>query len=338
MQEELRRAARNEASDELPVPELDSEAIDFREVSELFASNRRITRKDLEALHLVTRHQRRLVPTNGGIILFGTSRGSYFPDAWIHAGRFGGTTRSRILDTREFHDYPVDAIDQAMEFVRKHARLSYQIQGARRKEVWSVPLPAVREAIINAVTHADYSQRGAPTRLLVFDDRIVVESPGLLPFGLTIDDILRGLSKLRNRVIGRVFKELGLIEQWGSGIGRMIDVCRKHGLPDPEFEEIGVHFHVTIRLQVQGMAHIDEVEARILKAVGESEGLSTRHVAEAAAISTRSARTRLKALVERGLVVEIGSSSTDPKRVYLLAATHQSASTFASSPATSSKI
>jgi predicted HTH transcriptional regulator len=319
MQEELGRTARNEAYDELPVPELNSEAIDFRAVSELFASHRKITRKDLKALHLVTRHQKRLVPTNGGIILFGTSRGSYFPDACIQAGRFGGTTRSRILDTREFHDYPAIAVDQAMEFVRKHAQLSYRIQGARRKEVWSVPLPAVREAIINAVTHADYSQQGAPIRLLVFDDRIVVESPGLLPFGLTIDDILRGISKLRNRVVGRVFKELGLIEQWGSGIGRMIDVCREHGLPDPEFEEMGVHFHVTIRLQVQGMARIDEVEARILKAVGESDGLATRHVAEAAAISTRSARSRLKGLVERGLIVEIGSSPTDPKRVYLLA-------------------
>jgi predicted HTH transcriptional regulator len=222
------------------------------------------------------------------------------------------------MDTREFHDYPPTAIDQAMEFVRKHAQLSYQIKGVRRKEVWSVPLPAVREAIINAMTHADYSQRGAPIRLLVFDDRIVVESPGLLPFGLTIEDILRGVSKLRNRVIGRVFKELGLIEQWGSGIGRMIDACHENGLQDPEFEEAGTHFHVTIRLQAKEMARIDEVEARILKAVGESDGLSTRHVAEAAAISTRSARTRLKALVDRGLIVEVGSSPTDPRRVYLL--------------------
>ena len=85
----------------------------------------------------------------------------------------------------------------------------------------------------------------------VFDEKIEVESPGLLPFGLTIDDILRGVSKLRNRVIGRVFKELGLIEQWGSGIGRMIDACREHGLPAPEFEEVGTHFRVTLRLQAQ---------------------------------------------------------------------------------------
>ena len=299
------------------MPEFSSEAIDFRAASEFFATVRKITKKDLGALHLVTRHQKRLVPTNGGVILFGVSRDSYFPDAWIHVGRFGGTTRSRILDTREFHDYPAKAIELAVEFVRKHAQLSYRIGGVRREERWSMPLPAVREAIINAVTHADYSQRGAPIRVLVFDDRIAVENPGLLPFGLTIEDIQQGVSKLRNRVIGRVFKELGLIEQWGSGIGRMIEACREHGLPPPEFEETGTHFHVTIRLQAQGMPRVDEVEAQILKVVGEANGLSTKHVAEAVAISTRSARTRLKALVGKGLIVEIGSSPTDPKRVYL---------------------
>jgi len=103
--------------------------------------------------------------------------------------------------------------------VRKHALRSFRIEGVRRDEQWSIPLPAVREAVINAVTHSDYSQIGAPIRVSVFDDRVEVESPGLLPFGLTVDDILRGVSRLRNRVLGRVFKELGLIEQWGSGVG-----------------------------------------------------------------------------------------------------------------------
>ena len=98
IQEELARTARNEAYDELPMPELNSEAIDFRAASELFASVRKITKKELAALHLLTRHQKRLVPTNGGMILFGITRGSYFPDARIQAGQFGGTTRSRILD------------------------------------------------------------------------------------------------------------------------------------------------------------------------------------------------------------------------------------------------
>ncbi len=64
--------------------------------------------------------------------------------------------------------------------------------------------------------HADYAQRGAPLRVAIFDDRVEIESPGLLPPGLTVEDLRRGVSKLRNRVIGRVFQELGLVREIGS--------------------------------------------------------------------------------------------------------------------------
>jgi predicted HTH transcriptional regulator len=76
-------------------------------------------------------------------------------------------------------------------------------------------------------------------------NRLEIENPGLLPFGLTIEDIQKGISKLRNRVIGRVFHELGLIEQWGSGIQRMTAACHERGLDAPRFEEIGTHFRVS---------------------------------------------------------------------------------------------
>jgi predicted HTH transcriptional regulator len=236
----------------------------------------------------------------------------------VQVGRFSGTTRTHILDTAEIHDFPAAAISKAVEFVQKHALRSFRIEGIRRDEHWSIPLPAVREAVINAITHSDYSQKGAPIRVAVFDDRVEVESPGLLPFGLTVDDIQAGVSRLRNRVIGRVFRELGLIEQWGSGIGRMIDTCRSHGLPRPEFLEIGTHFRVIFRLMGQSHPAEDPIEARILQAIDDGSGLSTRQVAELVELSPRSARTRLKSLVDRGLIVEIGSSPTDPKRLYHL--------------------
>jgi ATP-dependent DNA helicase RecG len=91
--EELRRFARGEAYDEQAMPELDSEALDFRAASESFAPVRRIKRRDLETLRLVASHQGRKVPTVGGILLFGKDRERHFPDAWIQAGRFRGRTR-----------------------------------------------------------------------------------------------------------------------------------------------------------------------------------------------------------------------------------------------------
>jgi ATP-dependent DNA helicase RecG len=141
---------------------------------------------------------------------------------------------------------------------------------------------------------------------------------GLLPFGLTIEDIQRGVSKLRNRVIGRVFQELGLIEQWGSGVQRMTAACREHGLDPPVFEEIGSHFRVTFSAVRRQAPAADEREQKILKLLGNSghAGLSTSAIAGRIGISSRAARTRLASLVERGLVVEIGSGPKDPHRRY----------------------
>lgn len=160
------------------------------------------------------------MPTVGGVILFGKERERHFPDAWIQTGRFEGTDKSRIVDRAEIRSLPVRAVDEAIAFVEKHALHGAEIGRVRRKERWNLPPTAVREAIISAVAHTDYAQRGAPLRLSIFDDRLEVENPGLLPFGLTIEDLPRGVSKLRNRVIGRGFHALGLIEQWGSGIQR----------------------------------------------------------------------------------------------------------------------
>ena len=96
--EEMRRYANRESFDERPMPELDSEAIDFRAASESFAEFRRLTQGDLDTLRLCATHQGRRVPTVGGVVLFGHDRLAHFPDAWIQAGRFAGIDKTDILD------------------------------------------------------------------------------------------------------------------------------------------------------------------------------------------------------------------------------------------------
>jgi ATP-dependent DNA helicase RecG len=177
----------------------------------------------------------------------------------------------------------------------------------------------VREALINAVVHTDYSQRGAPIRLSIFDDRLEIENPGLLPFGLTVEDLPHGVSRLRNRVIGRVFQALGLIEQWGSGIQRMTAVCRDAGLPPPIFEEIATRFRVTIPTVLVGPMVVDATEQAILASLKAGQGLATREIAAIIGLSARATRTRLARLIDRGLVREIGTSAKDPQRKYFLA-------------------
>jgi predicted HTH transcriptional regulator len=153
----------------------------------------------------------------------------------------------------------------------------------------------------------------------VFEDRIEIENPGTLVPGLTFDDLYDGVSRLRNRVIGRVFRDLGLVEQWGSGVARMLDACRAAGLPDPELREVGFRFRVTFRASRQGAAQLDVRDQAILDTLAESEGLTTSQVAGVIDRTTRATRTRLRELVELGLVVEVGSSPNDPRRRYFVA-------------------
>ncbi len=316
MIEEMGRFARGEAFDERPVPDLDSEAIDFRAASESFAAVRRLVRKDLETLRLVTPYQGRKVPAVGGVLLFGKTREHHFPDAWIQTARFRGTDRSAIADRVEIRLHPVEAIEAAIDFVRKHALHGAEIGAVRRRDRWSLPPTAVREAVVNAVAHADYAQHGAPIRISIFDDRLEVENPGLLPFGLTVEDLPRGISKLRNRVLGRVLHELGLMEQWGSGIQRMTTACREAGLGAPMLEEIGTRFRVTLGSVKTRATTMDAIDQGILDALEGENGRMTSEIASVIGLTPRATRTRLARLVGRGLLREIGTGPQDPRRRY----------------------
>ena len=319
MLDELRRTARNESFDELPMAELNSEVIDFRAASECFAPVRRLKRQDFKTLRLVTTYQERLCPTIGGFLLFGKDRLMQFPDAWIQAGRFDGDDRSLIQDHLELTGMLTQAIEAVLEFVTKHDERRADLRGIRRVDRWFYPPSAVREAIINAVVHADYAQQGAPIRVSIFNDRIEIENPGILPFGLTVDDIRKGVSKLRNRVIGRVFRELGLIEQWGSGIQRMIRACNEAGQEEPLFEEVGLHFRVTLYRERKKEPVTDQVDAKILAVLKKHGELSTKKIADLIDRSARATRTRMIGLIDKGLVIEIGTGPRDPQKRYALA-------------------
>jgi predicted HTH transcriptional regulator len=322
--EEMKRYSQVSSFDEQPMPALNSEVIDFRAASEYFKAIRKLKRSDLLTLKLATNYQGRVVPTIGGMLLFGTDRLSHYPDAWIQVGRFAGNDKRKLLDSTEIRSYLPEAAEETIAFLQKHMAREAVIGSVKRTDHWTYPVVAVREAIMNAIVHADYAQPGAPIRVALFDDRLEIESPGLLPFGLTIEDIQRGISKLRNRVLGRVFLELKLIEQWGSGIQRMTAACLDQGLDAPQFEEIGTHFRVTLLAVRRRAPSIDVRDAAILSALAASaeSGLSTSEIAKQINLSARAARTRLASLVEHGLIVEIGSGPQDPRRRYHLTSTN----------------
>jgi len=316
---EIQRLAVNTSFDEQPCTEINSEDIDFRAASEFFAQvSLKLTPAKRHSLNLLVGHGGREVPTRGAVLLFGKNRRNLFPDAVIRCARFRGTDKSRFLDQIEIDEYLPRAVESVVAFVERHTAQALEIERVRRKEIPEYPPAATREAIINAIVHADYSIGGMSINVAVFDDRIEISNPGSLPFGLTLEAALTGVSKLRNRVIGRVFRELKLIEQWGSGMGRMIAACAEAGLRPPHFEEIGNSFRVTLYSGKVAAPAVTEWQMQLVQYLTEKHEISTRVAAQIWKISDRAARTRLRKLVSVGILAEIGTGPKDPKKVYVL--------------------
>lgn len=245
---ELQRGVAGVSFDALPMPDLTMDALDIKAIDKDFEGCKPVDERSLQSLRILVKDQGRLVPSQGGMLLYGSDRRQYFDDAWVQCGRFIGNDKADIFDHIDIHDPMPKAVDEIMLFLKKHAMRGADFSEIRRKDIWSIPVNILREVIINALVHADYSHRGTPIRVAFFDDRIEVESPGLLLPGLTIEDIKQGVSQIRNPVIARVFRELDLIEQWGSGIPGIFRQVAAENLPEPTIEELAGRIRFTVPL------------------------------------------------------------------------------------------
>jgi ATP-dependent DNA helicase RecG len=139
----------------------------------------------------------------------------------IHIGRF--KTPSHIIDDRQFTDTLFEVTEQAMKFIVSHLSVAFEFDGSvQRKERFSYPLPALREALVNAIVHRDYTD-GSDIQIKIFDDRITIYSPGRLYGGLRLEDLHTNHypSKLRNKLVAEAFYLTGNIEKYGSGFIRI---------------------------------------------------------------------------------------------------------------------
>ncbi len=317
MIESIKRSVYARSYDEEPylmgeVSHLDREAIE-----EAFRPFRTLETRDLLSLGVITKFQGTIWPTIGGLLFFGNQKERFFPDAWVQAGYFQGENKSIILDSQNIRTHFHETVNQALNFIRRNLRVGLRIEDVAHEEHWEIPRIALREALLNALTHTDYSLQGAPIRVAIFDDRIEIENPGLLPYGLTIEDIQAGFSKLRNRVIARIFRELKQTEQWGSGIQRIMKACSEAGLEAPSFEEVSnSRFRVTLYRRRIKQVYLDETDKKILDLLKKEGPLSTKFIAQHIGITERSIRPRLTKLIEKGKLQAIGRSHKDPHKKY----------------------
>jgi ATP-dependent DNA helicase RecG len=165
-------------------------------------------------------------PTIAGILLFGRDPQRHLPFAQINAARFRRDIAEDPSDRKDFKGQLLDVIDQAERFLYLHLPLAHKIVGFEPEPKPELPAAALREAIVNAVAHRDYTIHG-PIRLFVFDDRIEVHTPGRPPNSVDEEAMRAGTHVVRNPRIYARLSDAGLVTRAGSGIRRMIHLVRQ---------------------------------------------------------------------------------------------------------------
>src|SRR5947209_7817776 len=180
-----------------------------------------------------------VVPTNAGILFFGHNPQQHIIQAEVACVLFRETVgASRYADRKFVTGTLQELIDEAEAFLNRYIAVGARVEGWKRIDIPEYSIEVLREAVINAVVHRDYSKRGESIRVFYYPDRVEVHSPGLLLPGITVEQMERGVvqSKLRNPVLAGLLRDIpGYMERIGSGIRFMLDETKRMELPAPQF-------------------------------------------------------------------------------------------------------
>lgn len=316
---EMKRLKEHISFDQLPELRSTPEDIDAKLIKDLFgAVNKSFTKSTAQSLELTVSHQGSQYPTKGALLLFGKNRELLFPDPLVRLARFAGSTKTEIIDQAETRSALPLAIEEILRFIRRNTSLGATIQAVRREDIPQYPPIVIREAVVNAILHTDYSTKRSPIQVAIFEDRLEITNPGPLPFGLSLQAALSGVSQLRNKVLGRVFRELQLIEQWGSGLNRMTDICRQQDIIAPKFEELDHFFRVTLYPKTAKVAPSQTWHSPIFNHLQKHGKISALEAEKLWKVTRRTASTRLKRMCLEGLLVELSTGPFDPYKTFIL--------------------
>lgn len=260
-----------------------------------------------------------LVPTVAGILLFGQDPQRFLRSAEVICVRYAGTMMSDEFVRQDIGGALVEQIRQAETFVVSNMRRGMKISGMTRQESTEYPVAVVREAIVNAVAHRDYSVRGEGIRILMFSDRMEIYSPGRLPGHVTLEN-LQDERYSRNEAIVAVLTDLGYIERLGYGIDRMIATMQEAGLPSPVFSEAAAGFQVSLQSsgaqlvseapeeQEWGHLFLNQRQEKALAFLRKNDRITNSDYQQLVPdVSPETIRRDLADLVEQNLLLKIGA-------------------------------
>jgi ATP-dependent DNA helicase RecG len=253
--------------------------------------------------------------SNAAILLFSKEPARFMPGARVTCVHYSGAEPRRPLLSQKVYEGPLfEQIEQSIAFLSSHLdrRVGTRDDGGAVDTPLEIPVPAISEAIVNALVHRDY-QSNAPAQVLLFVDRVEVRNPGELPRSLTPEQLRRVHSSIpRNARIADVLFRTNFVDRAGTGTLDMIAQCRDAGLAEPEFFQDGDQWVVRIwrdlwtskTLQKQGLSERQIVGVLAARAVRR---VTTQTYMDAAGTTRPTAKRDLEDLVQRGFLKATGA-------------------------------
>ena len=266
-------------------------------------------------------------PTYAALLLFGRAPQRWLPNATLLAARFTGVAFNDQYIKQEITGTLPEQLHQTEAFLRANMRSVVRLVGLTHLETLEYPFEAVRELLVNAVAHRDYSMQGDCIHLHIFADRLEVHSPGGLPGPVTLDNLLEARFS-RNAVIVQALADMGFVERLGYGLDRVVTVMRQNNLPPPLFEEVAGSFRVTLYNPVisQPVAPLPDLSAYRGLNLNPRQQMALGHIAQHRRITNseyqalcpdvhpETLRRDFADLVSRGVLIKVG----DKKATYYI--------------------
>lgn len=222
---------------------------------------------------------------------------------------FKGTDKTNIYDRNDVKDDLLTQFNGAVAFLKKHLNVRSEIRGFDRFDIYEIPLDTLREAVVNAIVHRNYTINGTSIYVRIFDDRVEIENPGGLPDGITKRDFGKP-SVRRNPIIADLFHRMGKVERMGSGIERMRELMREAGLKEPVFEMdafFRVIFYRDPRYSLKAGKDITQkTTQKIIEAIAKKSDITQKELAELIGITDDGIKYHITRLRKKGILKRIG--------------------------------
>ena len=258
---------------------------------------------------------------NAGILFFAKDVHKHLHQAQMTLVAFKGIDKMHIYDRRDVRDDLLTQFNEAVAFLKRHMNVRSEIRGVNRKDIYEIPVEVLREAVVNALMHRDYSIAGTQVTVEVYDDRVEIVNPGGLLKGLSARN-LGTVSMRRNELIADLFFRLDKVERVGMGIPNMKKAMVAAGLREPTFAPdtfFRATFYRSPEFAMKGGAagsekkfgeefgdRSEKSSEKILAFLALHDAASAREVAQALGLTSRAVEKQIATLKAAGSLRRVG--------------------------------